>query len=636
MPRPARWASLTVVTMVLVVACDGGADPTPSSTSAGAMATSTLPTPSPTTTEPTPGSTAAPFCDGADDQLVWAHEEEPPDLHLDDPANGLPITSWVWQGMWEGLYGVTADIQFHPELLEGEASVSDDGGGSVTVGYRLREGLRWSDGEPLTSDDVRFTYDVLMEGHDPRTGGGVYLIGSRQGYDQISRLRVESDREFSITYEPFFAGWRSLFPTVFPAHAFGPGAGAGQVNQILRAFSGPGGDPLPASGPLALHSWDRGDSMTLTRNEGYHGSTRPDVANPGAACVSGVRIDWVDGAEAQVDALESGEAHMVFTQPRLEFEEIRADNRFTVDVTPGPLFEHWGLNLLDPHLAKPSVREALAFALDKQEVVETLYVPILGDVLAPGGLGNSMWMPGQPAYTDHQRPAGYGMGDVESARAALESAGYVEGTDGVYAHPVDGRLSLAVGTTGGDTLRELQEQVIQAQMADAGIEITIDNVPGSDYFTTRPFSADNLLASASGGEQGDPTLVDIMQFAWVGGPWPGGQIASYLSGAVVEGPDGDPVPATSNPYGFRSEEFDQAAAACNATVDDEERAACYDELDRYVTTLEVDAERGLFMLPLTQKPDFFAYDSRLLTHAPTISDADSGGPLAHAVDYVIR
>jgi ABC-type transport system substrate-binding protein len=129
-----------------------------------------------------------------------------------------------------------------------------------------------------------------------------------------------------------------------------------------------------------------------------------------------------------------------------------------------------------------------------------------------------MWMANQPAYEDHQTPEGYGLGDVDSAGAVLEAAGYTAGSDGIYTHPDDGRLTLRVGTTGGNALRELQQQIIQAQMKEAGIEITIDNVPGSDYFTNRPFSADNLLASASGGELGDPNLVDIMQFAWVGGP----------------------------------------------------------------------------------------------------------------------
>ena len=49
--------------------------------------------------------------------LVWAHEQEPPNLHLDDPENNLTITSWILQSMQEGLYGVSGSTEFFPELL---------------------------------------------------------------------------------------------------------------------------------------------------------------------------------------------------------------------------------------------------------------------------------------------------------------------------------------------------------------------------------------------------------------------------------------------------------------------------------------------------------------------------------------
>lgn len=635
-----RMRTLGMIAVLAMVAACGQADTT--TTTAGDAEATTMP---PTTmdgsdgaetTAPEDTSAGAAYCDGSEETLIWAHEQEPPDMHLNDPNNNLSITSYIWQALWEDLYGVTVDIEFYPELLAEEAQVTENDDGSVTISHRLRDDLTWSDGEPLTADDVAFTYDVIMEGYDPDTGGGTYLIGSRQGYDQITDFTVVSDTEFEVTYEPFFAGWKSLFTNVFPEHAFGDGAGAAEVNEALRSWTGVDGESLPSSGPMVFDSWDQGVAMNLVRNDSYHGSVSPDAQNDGPACVDGVQINWVVDTDAQVNALKAGEAHVVFTQPQLAFEEINGDERFTVAATPGPIFEHWGLNVLNPHLAKPEVREALAFAVDKEQVVTTLYAPILGDVLPTEGLGNTIWMANQSAYEDHQGSAGYGMGDTASAREALESAGYVEGADGIYEHPDDGRLSLRVGTTGGNALRELQQQIIQAQMKEAGIEITIDNVPGSDYFTTRPFSADNLLSSASGGELGDPTLVDIMQFAWVGGPWPGGQIASYLSGAVVEDEEGNPVPATGNPYGFRSEGFDARADECNATIDDDERAACYNDLDLFATTLESDPEQGLFMIPLTQKPDFFAYSNELLSKGAVGPDANSAGPLANVVDFVVR
>jgi peptide/nickel transport system substrate-binding protein len=178
-----------------------------------------------------------------------------------------------------------------------------------------------------------------------------------------------------------------------------------------------------------------------------------------------------------------------------------------------------------------------------------------------------------------------------------------------------------VGTTGGNRLREIQQELIQAQMSDAGIEIVIDNVEGAAYFGEVPFSAEAIECSNSNGESGNCDVWDITQFAWVGGPWPGGQSSAYLSGSG------------NNAYGFNNEEFDAKSVECDATIDDTERAACYNELDRYVTTLELDAEQGLFMLPLTQKPSFYGYTSDLVAAAVS-PDADDAGPLVNVVDYV--
>ena len=77
-------------------------------------------------------------------------------------------------------------------------------------------------------------------------------------------------------------------------------------------------------------------------------------------------------------------------------------------------------------------------------------------------------------------------------------------------------------------------------------------------------------------------------------------------------------------------EFDARSDECDATVDDAERAACYNELNKYVTTLEIDSETGLFMLPLTQKPSFYGFTSDLSSNGVS-PDANSAGPLVNVV-----
>ncbi len=564
---------------------------------------------------------------GAGGTLIWAHEQEPPDMHLDDPNNNLSITSWIRSAMIEGLFGIDSTTSYYPELLADEPTVTENEDGSVTINYVLRDGLQWSDGTPLTAADVEYIHNIWTEGCETEADGSivdgagdgcVYLAGSRLGYELVTNFEVTSDTEFTVDMASFFAGWKGMYPEVYAVHAYG--ADAAEVNTNLAEWSNADG-VLPSSGPMIFDSWERGVSMSMVRNDNYHGSNSPDASNTGAAFVDNVQINFVADTDAQINSLLAGEAQVIMTQPQLEFERLGESEDFTVASSAGPVYEHWGFNLLNPHLAKSEVREAIAYALDKSEVMAGLYTPLFGSVLPAEGLGNVYWMSNQPDYEDHQTK--YAGALVDEAKAALEAAGYTEGGDGVYEHPEDGRLSLRVGTTGGNGLRELQQELIQAQLAKAGVEITIDNVAGGAYFSERPFAEEALAASASQGAEGDPTIWDITQFAWVGGPWPGGTSPSYNTGTGT------------NPYGYANAEFDAKAAECDATVDDAERAACYNEADKYITTLEM-GDNGLVVVPLTQKPSFYGYLSGQLSGAGVAPDAQGAGPLTNVVDFQFK
>lgn len=562
--------------------------------------------------------------DDGDPFLVWTHDQEPPDLHLDDPTNGQLVTSWIRSALLEGLYGTGVDTDFHPELLATEAELVANDDGSVTINYTLRDDLVWSDGEPLTTADVLYTWDVLRDGcglDDDGTivdsgEGCIYLRGARLGLNLITAVTAVDDTRFSVDLVGFFAGYKGLFGEIYAAHAFG--ADAAEVNENLRVWQNNEG-VLPSSGPMTFAAWDRGVSLTMERNDRYHGSNSPDARNRGVAEVAGVRIDFVADTDAQINALKAGEAHIIMTQPQPTFgDRLTGDENFTVASSAGPSYEHWGFNLLNVHLADPRVREALAYAIDKGQVVTGLYAPMFGDVLPAAGLGNVFWMSNQAAYVDHQ--VTYAGPRFDEARAKLEEAGYTRGDDGIYAHPERGRLRLRVGTTGGNRLRELQQELIQAHLAEAGIEIVIDNVAGNAYLVAQPFHPDALAASRSGGTEGDPTLWDIAQFAFAGGPWPGGIAGYFLSGSP------------NNPWGYANPDFDGLQAVCDATIDDTERADCYNEMDRHLTTLEL-GDDGLVIVPLTQKPFYFGYVSSVIAQAGMAHDAPGAGPLVNVVDF---
>lgn len=552
--------------------------------------------------------------------MVWAHEQEPPDLHVDDPSNGLTITAWIRAGLLEGFYGVSAATEFVPELLASEGEMTENADGTVTVAYTMRDGLTWSDGTPLTTESVKQTYDMIMaKGADDEY---VYLLGDRTGLDTITDITVTSPTQMSVTWSTFFAGWKTAFSEVYPMHVFSadPATAAAEVNDALRTWTH-NGATLPSSGPLLFGEWNKGVSMTLNCNPTYHGSSSPDAVNRGVAQIGAVQVNFVADTDAQINALKSGEADLIMTQPQLAFEELSSNSEIAVASSAGPTYEHWGINLFNKHLKKPEVREALALAMNKADVMAGLYTPLFGDVLPASGLGNAYWMSNQSTYVDNAGNAGYGKGDVEAAKARLESAGYVLGADGIYEHPTDGKLSLRVGTTGGNKLRELQQQLLQAKFKEAGIEIIIDNPQGSAYWDEQPFNEEALKCANSGGTEGNCEKWDIAQFAWVGGPWPGGMSSSFRTGAGL------------NIYGFASAEFDAKADECDATVDDAVRADCYNELDTYVTTLAKDPQNGLFVIPITQKPSFYAVSKTRLATFGVAPDANSAGPLANVADF---
>jgi peptide/nickel transport system substrate-binding protein len=605
--KATRFAASLFAVALIVSAC-GGDDAATEDTTA-----------EDTTAEDTATGPADDSC-GGNGTLIWAHEQEPGDLHLDDPENGLTITAWIRTGMWEGLFGVSSKTEYYPRLLASEPALASADDGSVTATYTLRDGLTWSDGDDLTSDDVKYTFDMLMARNS--ADEYVYLLGDRTGLDTITAFNVVSPTEFSVTWSAFFAGWKALFGEIHPKHVFpaDPAEAAAAENDALRTWSY-NDTVLPSSGPLVFSEWNKGVSMSLVRNDSYHGSTSPDAVNTGVAQVGCVEINFVPDTDAQINALKAGEADVIMTQPQLAFEEFGTNDDFVVASSAGPIFEHWGLNLFNKHLKRPEVREALALAMDKGAVMEGLYTPLFGSSLPAEGLGNVYWMSNQSDYQDATSDAGYGKGDIAAAKAKLESAGYVLGADGIYAHPTDGALSLRVGTTGGNKLRELQQQLLQAKFKEAGIDIVIYNQPGGEYWDAQPFNSDALACASSGGTKGDCNKWDIAQFAWVGGPWPGGQSAVLRTGAG------------SNIYGFANAEFDAKADECDGTVDDAVRAACYNELNLYAVTLQKDAKTGLFMIPLTQKPSFYAVSKIRLASYGVAPDANNAGPLLNVADF---
>ena len=211
--------------------------------------------------------------------VVWAHPVEPPGLAVADQVDGgLYTTAWIREGVLEGLYRVDADRAHQPELLSTDATVTANDNGTVTIDYQLRSGLRWSDGEALTAEDVAYTHEILMEGClreadgsaiDVSDEGCVYPLRDRTGYDLVTEFTVVDDTRFSVRMAAFYPDWRSLYPHVFAAHVLGDDAAsvAARLDGLATGEASPDSS-LPWSGPLTVERWGQG-SLVLAVNELY-------------------------------------------------------------------------------------------------------------------------------------------------------------------------------------------------------------------------------------------------------------------------------------------------------------------------------------------------------------------------------
>jgi peptide/nickel transport system substrate-binding protein len=357
-------------------------------------------------------------------------------------------------------------------MLAQELPTLQNGGLSsdyLTVTWKLREGLKWSDGEPITSDDIKFTWEVLS---NPDSGA---LTGTT-GFDMISNVETPDELTAVITYSSPYAGYLDQFAYgLLPRHATGEPADMANWEWNRAPVS---------AGPFIISNWTSGESITLTRNPNYFEEGKPYVDTlvfrivPEPAAQTAMMLNgeaqvhlWPGEFKANYDELLKGKAtqHLI---PGIWNMAIDFNLSAPFDGDPGADTPH-------PILGDIRVRQAIASAIDYQTLQQDVLQGSVGDSTNPFAYGwYQCFLP---------REFGY---DVEKANQLLEEAGWVMGDDGIRVaqgaqYAEDGtRLSLELqGYTAFDPL-QLTEEFIVENLKAVGIEARIQNYDFSIIFGT--------------------------------------------------------------------------------------------------------------------------------------------------------
>ncbi len=331
-----------------------------------------------------------------------------------------------------------------PTVANGGVKMRADGGMDVT--WKLRPGVKWHDGVPHTSADVKFTVDAMIKGD--------WKPESTDGFDRISSVDTPDSLTAVVHYKEVYAPYQMQFARgTLPKHVL-QGRDIDKAGDYNR-------NPL-GTGPYRVVEWKTGEHVLLEKVKDYW-------RGPEFPKINRILFRFVTNTNTRINQLKSGEVHMVALVAWDKVRELKDMPSIRLNRVIGNGYEHVSLNEKHfPAFADVRVRRALAHAIDREQITEKMLDGLVSVVNGP--IQPLSWAYESNVQKYEFRPA--------YARALLDSAGWVVGADGVRAK--DGKpLAFTLITQAGFTIRENVAQVLQKQFKDVGVNATIKLIDGT-------------------------------------------------------------------------------------------------------------------------------------------------------------
>ena len=351
-------------------------------------------------------------------KVGWDAEWVSLDPHLSSAYSSFAVLANVV----EGLTTFDNDIKLTPDLAESWEQ-SDDG---LTWTFHIRQGVKFSNGREMTSADVLYSFQRIM---DPTLGSG--RVNSCGGSD--ATFAAPDDYTFTIT---------TTKPNgILPVTA----ATAAGCAIIAKESAGADGQiviPI-GTGPFTIEDVQGTTSMKLLKN--------PDYWQTGFPYLDEVDINVVPESSSRVAALLGGEEDLILNPPSESYNDLKSNADVVLSETPLLQYSYMALNNQHNPLNDIKVREAIAYAIDRDQICQAGEFGLCTVIQGPTA-------PGSPWYFDY---APY-THDVEKAKSLLAEAGFPDGFS----------ITLMPTSTYENTVR--QAQVVQQNLADVGITATIN------------------------------------------------------------------------------------------------------------------------------------------------------------------
>ncbi|MCP3928327.1 MAG: hypothetical protein GY705_04430 [Bacteroidetes bacterium] len=362
--------------------------------------------------------------------------------------------------------------------------------GKPTYTFEIREEARWDNGNPVLASDYAFTMKALF---NPRVGSEIY----RAALDFIADVQIDSENPRKFTVFTSRNHLNAMYETgffVYPEYAYDPEGllreislsdltnteKAGQLaesNNKLQQFADAFNDVkysrekeyISACGPYQLEEWTTGQRIVLTKKENWWGDALAKQIPSFSAFPEKLIYRPVTDEVSALTLLKNEDVDVMAAISDQNFIELEKNelvtSTFKLHRTPVLSFGYLGLNTSGPVLEDNKVRQALAHAIDVDEMLTTLKHGFAQRVIGP-------IPPSKPYYNSNLQPIPY---NPEKARNLLEEAGWSDSNgNGIYDKEIEGELTdliLTIQTIANSEAIRNIALLVQNTAKKAGIQI---------------------------------------------------------------------------------------------------------------------------------------------------------------------
>ncbi len=415
--------------------------------------------------------------------------------------------------IYNGLVRYDKNLKLESDLAE-SWDISPDG---LTITFHLRHGVKWHDGQPFTSHDVLYTYQVTI---DPKTP-----TAYADAFKQVKYAEAPDDYTFRVTYaKPFAPALESWGMSVLPAHLL-------EGRDITKS-------PLAShpigTGPYVFKELVPAQRAILVSNKDYF---------EGRPFIDRYIYRIIPDSSTMFMELKAGGLDLMGLSPiqyRRETDSPEFRERFNKYRYPASAFTYLGYNLRNPLFSDRRVRQALTAAINKDEIVH-------GVLLGMGQVAHGPYKPGTWACNPHIRDFDY---NPKRALELLAEAGWKARSDKGILEKNGKPFQFTILTNQGNDERRKTAIIIQRRLKAIGIDVKIRVIEWAS-FLSQFIDKGNFEAVLLGWTiSPDPDLFDIFHSSKTG-------------------------PKELNFIGYRNEEADRLLVEGRSTFDHEERRRCY-------------------------------------------------------------